>query len=326
MNRNKIYFGLLMLILVMVIIGAVYEMLDAGKEEEPYTVSVVVEDSNNDRWIAMRQGLEQAAQDYNIHLNYVFSGEFRDGKEEMELIHREVRNGTDGLIVQMFSDEARMEEISEISAQAVLMLVETDIEPQGIYAVTAPDNVGIGAALGKAVIQDMGISAEQKRIGILCGNQEQMSMKQRLTGLGQVLSEQGAEIFWVLQGSNESMAKALVAYNQDESADIIIALGNDETELAVDYLLAGGEDRKDSCLLYGVGCSEKAVYYLDKGWIQSLVVPNEFNMGYLSMEQVAQQLRHRLSGVASTEIDYLVIDRTNLYEDENQKILFPIVQ
>lgn len=249
MNRNKIYFGLLMLILVIVIIGAVYEMLDAGKEEEPYTVSVIVEDSNNDRWTAMREGLEQAAQDYNIHLNYVFSGEFRDGKEEMELIHREVRNGTDGLIVQMFSDEARMEEMSEISVQAVLMLVETDIEPQGIYAVTAPDNVGIGAALGKAVIQDAGISAAQKRIGILCGNQEQMSMKQRLTGLGQVLSEQGAEILWVLQGSNESMAKALVAYNQDESADIIIALGNDETELAVDYLLAGGEDRKDSCLL-----------------------------------------------------------------------------
>lgn len=326
MNRNKIYFGLLMLILVIVIIGAVYEMMDAGKEEESYTVSVIVEDSNNDRWIAMRQGLEQAAQDYNIHLNYVFSGEFRDGKEEMELIHREVRNGTDGLIVQMFSDEARMEEISEISAQAVLMLVETDIEPQGIYAVTAPDNVGIGAALGRAVIQDVGVSAAQKKIGILCGNQEQMSMKQRLTGLGQVLSEQGAEIFWVLQGSNESMTKALVAYNQDESADIIIALGNDETELAVDYLLAGGEDRKDNCLLYGVGCSEKAVYYLDKGWIQSLVVPNEFNMGYLSMEQVAQQLRHRLSGVTSTEIDYLVIDRTNLYEEENQKILFPIVQ
>ena len=116
MNRNKIYFCLLMLILLIVIIGAVYEMLDAGKEEEPYTVSVVVEDRNNDRWIAMRQGLEQAAQDYNIHLNYVFSGEFRDGKEEMELIHREVRNGTDGLIVQMFSDEARMEDISEMSA------------------------------------------------------------------------------------------------------------------------------------------------------------------------------------------------------------------
>ncbi|GFI57413.1 sensor histidine kinase BtsS [Muribaculaceae bacterium] len=71
-------YGLLMLILIIVIGGAVYEMLDAGKEEKPYTVSVILEDSNNDRWIAMRQGLEQAAQDHNINLNYVFSGEFDD--------------------------------------------------------------------------------------------------------------------------------------------------------------------------------------------------------------------------------------------------------
>ena len=46
-------------------------MLNVGKSEESYSVSVIVNDSNNDRWIALRQGLEQAAGDYNINLNYV---------------------------------------------------------------------------------------------------------------------------------------------------------------------------------------------------------------------------------------------------------------
>ncbi|MDE5910161.1 MAG: substrate-binding domain-containing protein [Lachnospiraceae bacterium] len=326
MNRNKIYFSLLMLILVIVIGGAVYEMLDAGKEEKPYTVSVIVEDSNNDRWIAMRQGLEQAAQDYNINLNFVFSGEFDDIEEEMELILREVRGGAEGLIIQMISDDEGMEELGEVEAQMAVMLIESDVEPQGVYAVTGPDNMGIGMALGREVMQEIGADSEQKRIGILCGNQKQIAMQQRLAGIEQVLAEKNTEISWVLQGNKADMIRELTVNNQEEPVDIIIALGNAETELAVDYLIGRGEERKENCLLYGVGCSEKAVYYLDKGWIKSLVVPNEFNMGYLSMEEVARQLKYRLSRAENMEVDYLVIDQTNLYEEENQKILFPIVQ
>lgn len=120
------------------------------------------------------------------------------------------------------------------------------------------------------------------------------------------------------------MIRELSEKNQEIPVDIIIALGNGETELAVDYLIGEGEERKESCLLYGVGCSEKAVYYLDKGWIKSLVVPNEFNMGYLSMEEVARQLKYRLSRAESMEVDYLVIDQTNLYKEDNQKSCFQL--
>ncbi len=326
MNRNKIYFGLLMLILVIVIGGAVYEMLDAGKEEAPYTISVIVEDSNNDRWIAMRQGLEQAAQDHNINLNYVFSGEFDSVEEEMELIFRELRGGTEGLIIQMVSDDVGMEALGESAAQTAVMLIESDVEPQGVYPVTGPDNMGIGTALGREIMKEIETSDGQKKIGILCGNQKQIAMQQRLDGIRQVLAQGSTEIMWLLEGSNEDMARELSASDQENHVDIIIALGNDETELAVDYLIGKGEEGKGSCLLYGVGCSEKAVYYLDKGWIKSLVVPNEFNMGYLSMEEVARQLKYRLSRAESVEVDYLVVDQTNLYDEENQKILFPIVQ
>lgn len=326
MNKNKIYFGLLMLILVIVIIATVYEMLNARKEEETYTVSVIVDDSNNERWIAMREGLEQAARDNDIDLNYVFSVEFRNPDEEWELIWREIRNGTDGIIVQMISAEAGVDDLSEISVQTAVVLLETDVEPQGLYAVTGPDNTGIGMALGTAIKQELGSSVKEKKIGILCGNMEQISMQQRLAGIEQILTEEEAQIVWILHGRNEDMAGTLQRSAQDKPADIIIALGNNETELAVDYLLTQGEEERESCLLYGVGGSEKAVYYLDKGWIQSLVVPNEFNMGYLSMEQIAKQLKYRLAGSESVEVGYLVIDRTNLYEEENQKILFPIVQ
>ena len=111
----------------------------------------------------------------------------------------------------------------------------------------------------------------------------------------------------------------------DEPVDILITLGNAETETAVDYLQAD-TSYKRQFMIYGEGCSDKMVYYLDKGIIKSLVVPNEFNMGYQSVHTIAEQIKYKFSSAESTTVESLVINRQNLYDEENQKILFPIVQ
>lgn len=320
MNRNRIYFGLLMLILVIVIISSAYQMLNAGKKEDTYHVSVIVDDGNSDRWIAMREGLEHAARDNDIDLNYVFSGKFGSAEEELELIRRELENGADGVIVQPVSGTAAFEGLEEVSASAAVVLLEGDVEPQGLYGVIGPNNREIGHALGNVIAESLGSSLKEKKIGILCGSQEQIAMQERLAGVKEGLEGAGAKISWILEEQSGQEEESLVEYDGKAPVEIMIALNNEETERAIDYLLT-----KD-CLLYGVGCSEKTVYYLDKGLIQSLVVPNEFNMGYLSVEQIAGRLRYHLSQTESCEVGYLVIDRENLYREETQKILFPIVQ
>ena len=72
--------------------------------------------------------------------------------------------------------------------------------------------------------------------------------------------------------------------------------------------------RLDRCSLYGVGSSEKNVYYLDKGWIQTLVVA------------IAKQLIYHMDTTRSSKVNYLVVDREHLYDADIQKVLFPIVQ
>ena len=103
----------------------------------------------------------------------------------------------------------------------------------------------------------------------------------------------------------------------------MVSLDNDSTEQAVDYLQA---QEQTEFGLYGIGCSEKNVYYLDKGVIGALVVPNEFNIGYLSAAAIAGQLREPLSSAKTEKVGFLTITKDNLYDEENQKILFPIVQ
>ena len=109
MKKNRLYFGMLILMLVAVIIWAFYNMLNVGKQETSYRVSVVVENSNSDRWTSLRQGLEQAARDYNISLSFVSTGSFSTAMEEMDVVKKQVTNGANGIILQMNTDHAGQE-------------------------------------------------------------------------------------------------------------------------------------------------------------------------------------------------------------------------
>lgn len=325
MTKNKIYFGILILILLLFIAGSSYSMLYVGKTQESHKVSVIVINSNSDRWTSLRQGLEQAAADYNIDINYVSTGQSVSTKDEIELINLEMDNGAEGIIVQMNSADEYKKEMELISSRVSLMLLETDINPEDVYAYTGPDNSELGRAVANAIKDEYGSELAGKRIGILYGNQNQLSMQQRLDGLREVLSGEEVNIVWETEGIMDIELRGMQQMEEKEPVDIMIALGNEETEKMVDYMQRPEREGKE-CALFGVGSSEKVVYYLDKGMINTLVVPNDFSMGYQSMEAIARMLQYRLSETDSNRVDYLIVNKNNLYDAENQKVLFPIVQ
>lgn len=324
MKKNRLYFGMIIAFLVAIVVWTSYQMWNVGKEEEAHKVSVIVENSGLDRWSLMRQGLEQAARDYNIDLNYVSTSGFDGVSAELDVVRREIENGAKGIIVQMASG-GNTEDIAEVAAKASVVLIETDVTPEDLYVVVGPDNIRMGTALAKAVTEDFGTELSDRKIGILSGNQKQLAMQQRFSGVTDSLADEGAQVAWCIEGTAEQEKEAFGAMLRETPVDILIVLGNDELEMVMDEF-AAGEPTDSKCVVYGVGSSEKTVYYLDKGWIDTLVVPNEFNMGYQSMEAIAGQLLYHTDVVEKCEVDYLVVDRTNLYDEDIQKILFPIVQ
>lgn len=332
MTRDKFYFGMLVLVFVAIIIWTSYAMTGDEKEEETYRISVIVDDSNNDRWIALRLGLEQAAKDCNVDLNYVSTGRLTSIEEEIALINRELDNGAEGIIVQMISSEEGVLEMMETASKPALVLLESDIEPRYQYAMAGPNNFEIGKSVANAVKQDFDKEFDGKKIGILIGNNDLLSIQRRLQGLKDELADTSVEIAWEHSYDESTDGQNPEWFEQLEAVDILIALENDETERMVDLMPIeiekdeNEENDEKRCYLYGVGCSEKVVYYLDKGVIKTLVVPNEFNMGYQSMEAIVNQLKYHLDKAQNSQVNYLVIDQMNMYDEENQKVLFPIVQ
>lgn len=59
--------------------------------------------------------------------------------------------------------------------------------------------------------------------------------------------------------------------------------------------------------------------------IKVLVVPNEFNMGYLSVQNAVQAVE-KDTAYKKTIVEHIVVTGDTLHKEENQRIIFPIVQ
>lgn len=279
-------------------------------------ISVVVDDSNSGRWVRFRAGLEQAAKDYNVNLNYVTTTKSSDFEQEKTVIDKEIENGTNAVIIQLVDNVDSHQYIADASKKTTIALVETNLEdpdPNKSYSVTLDDNKGIGAALGQMII-DGSTDVAGTTVGIVTGNSS--AMKERLQALQTALNLRNVRIAWTVQTTAELLMKQAAS-----PASAIVTLDNDCLEEVAAYY----KDIQRVSKIYGVGCSDKTIYYLDSGRIDGMIVPNDYTMGYVSLSKVAMHLNNHLSKIDDTTVNFFKITKDNLYSTENQKLIFPIV-
>lgn len=316
MKRNRTSIILFLLMILVVIGYSAYEMLNQGKDDDYISVSVIVNDSSNARWEAFRAGLEQGAEDYHVHLNLVSTGTFQNVEEEQTIVKRELEGETAGIILEPYSSESGA--ILPAEPAKPVILVETGIETDKLFTSVMPDHVKLGESMADAVIR-----GKAAKVGILSGNQSQLGMQQRLEGVKNRLSEAGVEISWIFSEKESYKKMRNVEYFAEHPVDAVVSLENYETEKAIDFIL---NNDSISWKLYGEGRSEKLVYYLDKGLIQELAVPNEYYMGYQSMALAAQNIRFYTEKTEQSEVEFYMVSKENLYDEETSRILFPTVR
>ncbi len=323
MRRSRLYFGLIIVLIVLIITYTTIGMLDVVSDEELYQVSVIVSNSGSDRWITFKEGLDQGAEDNNIKLNIVSTSTFTSIEEQNGVIAREIKNGANGIVLASSFSTNVGQTLEKLLSGVALVLVETDITPNNLYTTIEPNNYEIGDTIAQAIQEDNHHELSNVKIGVLSGNQNKLSMQQRLLGFQKAMNQSGAQILWEIQDTGDGMMQILKEKQKNQPVDVLVALDNNEIEITLDFMEM---DKSCKFKVYGEGCSEKAVYYLDKGYIQALNVPNEFNMGYQSMVVVADLIKNNIARVENRRIESLMVNKDNLYDDKNQRLLFPIVQ
>lgn len=326
MKSNKNMFILVVaILLVLVLLASTSALVMSGIAETPLKVSVVIDDSSSGRWSSFLAGMEQAAKDTGIKVNVVSTTKNMTVTQQSKTINDEIASGADGIILQVTNSKGTAEMISDISRKAVLLLVDTDaemdVDVEGRSACIQVDNVELGRALANEVRIALGNDLQGRGIGIIAGNQKQNSIAERLQGFNENIESSGAKILWT-DSSIMNVSDKIALRQENARADILVAMDNATLEATCEYAIK----QQETPYIFGEGTSIKVVSYVDDGIITSMVVPNEYYMGYQSITAVARRVENKLTPMENETIAFRVVNRENLFDENNQRMLFPVIQ
>lgn len=285
-------------------------MLQEKTEKDRGKIAVIIQDSNDNQWAAFKYGLKAAAGEQGTELAVVSTEGVLTAKEENLLIKREIDNGADALIVQPVSG------VDVENVRIPIIFVECspakEGEPSEISTV-GPNQYDMGVTLAKALLKDCNGRIAGKTVGILSETKGSRAVIQREQGLRDALENTGVKINWSVSDLSKEHSKVDFLIALDDKSVIEACEGSNANDL-------------QGALIYGIGNSTEAIYCLDSGFAECLVVPDDFNVGYQSLLEVAQSVSNPFYDMRNLTVDHTVIYQDTLFTEENQKILFTMSQ
>lgn len=324
MNNSRKRFIIIEVILAMMVIVLAVIMLKEQRGEARRKVSVIVQDSDNSRWSAFRYGLKMAAEDQGVEVFVVSTGDGMTAEEEIDAVKYEMNHGADAVIVQPVPGTDMEGKLKKLEKKVPIMLVGNTVSndrDSSKFPITETDNYVMGQAVAEELSSDYNGNLKGKTIGIVTADGNSESAVNRRKGFQEVLENSGVNIAWSVFGEfGESEKNAL---KNQPRVDIVVALDDASLTAAGEYSAA-----KDlhGAVLYGIGTSTEAVYYLDTGIVECLIVPDEFNAGYQSLTEVAKSLQGYFHKMKDTTLSFTVLRKEELFSEKNQEILFAMSQ
>lgn len=293
------------------------------KGEEVYQISYIhrgeiPEESQQ----VILQGMEQASNAFNVELTAVNSGNPADAKGQKTLLEKEVENGADAILIEGIDDDGVRSELEKINAVIPVVEVNSrtgDGEDNKIIRVHADDYV-IGQELGEAILKRLG---PEEGVILIKSGTEYSDVAERYLGVKGIMDASSVPVEEVDAGTDE-VSRALMFTNlmTNQSTRHIVAFSSPELE-ALGKAKQEHPDFNDISI-YGTGNTNQIINYLESGIIQVIGVSNEYSIGYLSVRNAVMKLNGE--EIEKNQIKYSIIDASQIYKKENQRLLFPFVQ
>ena len=253
---------------------------------------------------ALFAGMEKAAEDSKVILNYVVVPPTATLAEEKLLAEQEIADGARAVLLEPVSTAGSGKMAEELSQRAAVVLLgeRADTEAAGHFGSVSADNYAIGVALGKEIAE---LLPDGGRIALLPESDARGSIAARRQGIREALRGSAVQV-------------------QEETQGVALLVGLEDSALTAAAESAAAEEKRP--LVVGVGNSNRNIYALDRGDIADMIVINEFNMGYLAVAEAKKNLSSGLREMEQLRVGDTLVARDTMFSAENQKLLFPLVR
>jgi ribose transport system substrate-binding protein len=322
--RHKRSIGAIAFILV-VIAGLVY-WFNGLSDKKPLDITVIIKstDASIEFWEVLVDGIHEASQEFDANVQVWGSKTEKDVDDQIALVEKAIQNRPDAIVLAA-NDYDRLVAVAEKAKKSgiSLIIVDSGINSDVAQSIVATDNVKAGKEAGQAMKQHLEGPA---KVAIISYVKNAASHIDREKGVREILSGNPnielLDTFYV-EGSEQNaylMAREILSKYPDTLG--IVGL-NEPTTVGAGRAIRELE-LKSRVKLIGFDSSFNEIKLLDEGIIQATVIQRPFQMGYLSIKTAAEAVRgKKIPEIIDT--GSLLITKKNMYEEENQKLLFPFV-
>lgn len=310
MNKKKsgvFYTVLICLGLITIILITFLQVAFGNNNTQPQKeISVILYSAGNGGWESFEQGIKQAESDFSVNVNRVILRTDADATEQFETIEREIASGAEGVVVAV-SDYAELYNLwLGKTFEVPIITVESGFNEITIPLISA-DNYEMGKRLGEEILKDFS-DKEDLVVAIDTDVVARDSVEKREQGLRDVL-EGKAKVITLRVAVNGEGADAAVALDKEALLEL-----SERTNVAL-----------TNTKKYGIGNTASIVAALDQEKIEKIVFQNEFNMGYLAVETLLEEI-DGINSKDEEKIEFYCVGSEEIYDTPYEQLLFPIVE
>lgn len=292
--------GLLLVLMLVLIVRSTIN----SNAARVYRISFITDDVSGDYSQNIRKGLERAARDYNVDLQMISLHGDMSTDQQRASFEREISMGAEAVILHLQRSTDLAEELDFSSLSVPVVSLGSAWSGIASSHSVSSDDAAMGRMLGEQMLND-GVDAVRIRSSV-----QNSRIRLREEGLTEVLDAAN------VPHSSEADASS-AAWVDLPTGAAVAALDTP----AIEKLIRGS--RSGQIALYGVGYTNALLFELETGSIRSLIVEDDFALGYLALRNAVEALG---SGSAEKEriLSSYAADGENLYEEPLRHVLFPI--
>ena len=285
-NKEKIGWCAGVILLVILYLLSSTDLIIKEKKKEIFRVSVIVDQVNDNYYGNFREGMNMAEKKYQADVNFITLYAENDEKQQDELIVREVKDGTNAIILAPVREDHAVMQLDEISPGCPVIFLGASTISSSVACSISVDRYEMGRSLGEKIVEN-----ETPEIPV-CLFTEGLSYTgntDTYDGLRSVLDQAGFSVSLIEKKNEDTYRKTIEGTVYPENGKFM-AVGMDVGALSdlADILEGSGVYREHVTALYGIGSTTKLLNQMDKGIVTGLMAWNRFDEGYLSVEKAVQ--------------------------------------
>ncbi|ANA82880.1 LacI family transcriptional regulator [Paenibacillus glucanolyticus] len=316
---------IVMLLIPALIVG--YAILQWSKDEpRPKKIIVGVKAVEEiEFWRVLIEGVNTASREFGVDVSVVGPPREIQVDLQIQMLQEAIKQQPDA-IVMAAGDYNRLVPTVESIRKAGIPLIMIDSAVNGDYAqsLIATDNFNAGQKAAVELAERLPVNAKVAIVSFVQGTSTQIEREQ---GVRSILEQrEGTEIVGTYYSEGmEERAYEITMELLRERPDLDGIVGLNEPSTVGAGRAIGEQGLVGKVKLVGFDSSIKEVKLLEEGVLQSTIVQKPFSIGYLGIKTAVSLIEgDKVSPNVYT--DSVIINKDNMYTEENQKLLFPFVE